>query len=124
MFKNARLASNTITNVNELDGIGNITEDERILIGNRIENVNITRSDSVLQSSAVSRKKTAKFQRVTSARKTRVWNPCFVHAEGLLIPRSGTPTSRCRENSDFMSTPKISQSLAKLDIIPLLGSSL
>ena len=68
-FKNAKLASKTLTNINELDGVENITEDERILIGNCIEDGNRTRPDSASQKSAVSRKKAAKFRRVTGARK-------------------------------------------------------
>ena len=65
-FKNAKLVSSTFTNINELDGVENITEDERILIGNFIEDGNRTRSDSTSQKFAVS---AAKFQRVTGARQ-------------------------------------------------------
>ena len=68
-FKNAKLASKTLTNINELDGVENITEDERILIGNCIEEGNKTRADSIPRISALTSIKTAKLQRVTGARK-------------------------------------------------------
>ena len=64
-FKNAKLVSSTLTNINELDGVEDITEDERIFFDNCIEDGNRTRSDSASQKSEVSRKKVAKFQRVT-----------------------------------------------------------
>ena len=45
-FKNTKLVSSTLTNINELDGVENSSEDQRILIGKCIEDGNRTRSDS------------------------------------------------------------------------------
>ena len=101
-FKNAKLASKTLTNINELDGVENITEDERILIGNCIEEGNKTRADSIPHISALTSNKTAKLQRVTGARKATLKS----HNEPLI--------KIMFSNADQLTSPKMCELITKI----------
>ena len=79
----------------------NITEDERILIGNCLEEGNKTRADSLPHISALTSNKTAKLQRVTGARKATLKS----HNEPLI--------KIMFSNADRLTSPKMCELITK-----------
>ena len=72
LFRNARLATNVITNTDEIEGFEHLTVDEKLIISNLIHDANANRTKQLKHPTAKKPKKAITIQETSKSRITRL----------------------------------------------------